>query len=79
MYFLVWNAKKIQQKIAKLVVSIFGGVNICFIGHLVLHSFVYSEMFYMIFFVVEKNANYTTSNTTKYNVDTDNGKHKISI
>ena len=78
MYFLVWNAKKIQQKIAKLVVSIFGGVNICFIGHLVL-SFVYSEMFYMIFFVVEKNANYTTSNTTKYNVDTDNGKHKISI
>ena len=43
------------------------------------HSFVYSDMFYMIFFVVEKNANYTTSNTTKYNVDTDNGKHKISI
>ena len=40
-------------------------------------SLVYSEMFYMLFFVVEKNANYTTSNTTKYNVDTDNGKQNI--
>ena len=34
MYFLVWNAKEIQQKIAILVVSIFGGVNICFLVYL---------------------------------------------
>ena len=79
---MVWNAKKIQQKIAKLVVSMFGRVNICFLDYFNILSFIlfiYSEMFYMLSFVVEKIANHTTANTTKYNIDTDNGKHEITI
>ena len=56
------------------------GVNICFVGHLVKANLLLPCLFGNVLyapFVAEKNANHTTANTTKYNVDTDNGKQNI--